>query len=73
MTTNAIILISIETSTIIFLHAKLKKSDEQTNIDKYKVTAQIILQNMISKSEQKFNSNTSFKSSTISISKRFCC
>ncbi len=30
-----------------FIKAKLKKSDEQTNIDKYRVFAHTILQNII--------------------------
>ena len=40
------------------LKTKLQKSDGQINIDKYRVTEHIILQNMFQKSEQKFDVNS---------------
>ena len=44
------------------IKVKLNESDEQTYIDKYKVTALLILkkQNIISKYQQKLDENTGY-------------
>ena len=50
---SAFTFIHIKTRMITFLKVKLKNSDGQTNIDKYKVAAHKLLQNILSK--QKFD------------------
>ena len=46
---NFVIVVYSRTKIITFIKAKLKKSDDQTNIDKYRVTANITEYNTISK------------------------
>ncbi len=44
----------------MFTHAKLNKLDGQTNINEYRVTPHLTLQNIIWKSKQKFELNTGY-------------